>query len=273
MKNSKIPYEKRGKKAGIISGISIFVLGFLIFRSLNPIFLIVLLAISIGLGAIIRIMAQGLNLENTPTSTATVSNNIKTNTGDKYADSLLNQGKQFVQQIKYEKNHISDKVLLENLELLEEKCTQIYKVIYEQPEKANKIEKFMNYYLPTTIKMVQGYRDLTEKNINSKEVIDTKNRIKETIQAVAKSCDTLMEKLYRNDVLDLTTDIDVIEQMLKRDGLTENDLIKAKQQAINAIEIDHAVNEKETVASVPTMDGGIYTIDNEKVNVSSSQTN
>ena len=52
----------------------------------------------------------------------------------------------------------------------------------------------------------------------------------------------MLDKLYQDDVLDLTTDIDVLEQMLKRDGLTESDLDIAAAQAKRAAQIDAAAN-------------------------------
>ena len=59
---------------------------------------------------------------------------------------------------------------------------------------------------------------------------------------VIHGCQRLLENLYRDDVLDLTTDIDVLEQMLKRDGLTESDLERAAAQAREAARIDAEAN-------------------------------
>ncbi|MBE0600748.1 MAG: hypothetical protein IH607_03110 [Firmicutes bacterium] len=50
--------------------------------------------------------------------------------------------------------------------------------------------------------------------------------------------------MYQDDVLDITTDIDVLEQMLKRDGLTETELQMAADQARRAAEINLAIDQK-----------------------------
>ena len=92
--------------------------------------------------------------------------------------------------------------------------------MYDKPAKASQIRKFMDYYLPTTLKMVKGYRMLDERGVSGQEAQDVRRRIDDALGVVLTGCDKMLQNLYRDDVLDIGTDIDVLEQMLKRDGLT-----------------------------------------------------
>lgn len=96
----------------------------------------------------------------------------------------------------------------------------------------------MDYYLPTTLKMVKGYRVLGERNVAGEDAAAARRRIDDALGVVLKGCQKMLDNLYRDDVLDITTDIDVLEQMLRRDGLTESELEKAAAQAREAARID-----------------------------------
>jgi hypothetical protein len=106
----------------------------------------------------------------------------------------------------------------------------------------------MEYYLPTTLKIVAAYRIINERGIGGREIIDARQRIDDALGTVIKGCQTLLSKLYQDDVLDITTDIDVLEQMLKRDGLTETELQLAADQARRAAEINAAMDAQAQTA-------------------------
>lgn len=75
--------------------------------------------------------------------------------------------------------------------------------------------------------MVKGYRVLGERNVAGEDAAAARRRIDDALGVVLKGCQKMLDNLYRDDVLDITTDIDVLEQMLRRDGLTESELEKA----------------------------------------------
>ena len=195
------------------------------------------LALSAFVGVIIRIMAQGLDLS-TPEKTPESLQKVQGDTGDPDVDALLNKGREMIAAIREENDLIPDSALSAKLDQLENQCAEIFRVVYEKPHKAPQIRKFMEYYLPTTLKMVRGYRMLDERGVSGSEALHAKNRIDDALVVVLQGCGKMLDKLYQDDVLDLTTDIDVLEQMLKRDGLTESDLERAAAQAREAARID-----------------------------------
>lgn len=196
-------------------------------------------ALSFLAGAVVRVMAQGLDTtvnQKTPESLK----KMQGETGDPEVDALLDKGREMIAEIRRENDLIPDSGLSDKLDQLEDRCAEIFRTVYDKPGKASQIRKFMEYYLPTTLKMVKGYRMLDERGVSGAEAADAKNRIDDALAVVLQGCDKMLSKLYQDDVLDLTTDIDVLEQMLKRDGLTESDLEIAAEQARRASQIDRA---------------------------------
>ena len=170
-------------------------------------------------------------------------------TGNSEVDTLLDKGQKAIQQIRAENLLIPDELLTEKLNQLEILTGEIFRTVHDKPEKAPQIRKFMEYYLPTTLKIVTTYRILSERGVGGQDIIDARRRIDDALGTVVKGCQKLLSKLYQDDVLDITTDIDVLEQMLMRDGLTETELQLAANQAKRAAEINAAVDLKARAAA------------------------
>ena len=231
--------QPSGLGAGIIAFGAIFALFSVLFKPHSLIGYTFALGLSALAGAIIRIMAQGLDTsvnQKTPESLK----KMQGETGDPDVDALLEKGREMIAGIRAENDLIPDSTLSDQLDRLENQCAEIFRAVYDKPAKAPQIRKFMEYYLPTTLKMVRGYRMLDERGVTGAEAMQAKNRISDALEVVLQGCEKMLDKLYQDDVLDLTTDIDVLQQMLKRDGLTESDLDKAASQARKAAQIDAA---------------------------------
>ena len=241
MKKKTKQKQKSGMGAGILAFGAVFAAYSAIFKPHSIAAYALAFALSGFIGAIIRIMAQGLDTtqnQKTPESLKKVQGD----TGNPEVDELLEKGREMIAEIRRENDLIPDSSLSDKLDTLENKCAEIFRAVYDKPNKASQIRKFMDYYLPTTLKMVKGYRMLDERGITGQEAVYARNRIDDALLVVLQSCEKMLDKLYQDDVLDLTTDIDVLEQMLKRDGLTESDLDIAAAQAKRAAQIDAAAN-------------------------------
>ena len=81
----------------------------------------------------------------------------------------------------------------------------------------------MQYYLPMTIKVVTSYRDFENERVPSEQLEESKVEIKETLDKVQVAFVALREKLFREDVLDVSTDLDVLEAMMSQEGLIEDE--------------------------------------------------
>ncbi|HPS80653.1 MAG TPA: 5-bromo-4-chloroindolyl phosphate hydrolysis family protein [Candidatus Limiplasma sp.] len=250
-KQSNKPKKTKGLGSGIIAFGVMFAIYSVLFHpySLGRLLLGLILA---GLvGTIIRIMGSGLDLttHNKQDAEPESLQKVAQDTGNPEVDALLQKGREMIAQIREERKNIKDAGLVDKLVQLENQCGEIFRTVYDKPAKASQIRKFMDYYLPTTLKMVKAYRTLGERNLNGTESADARKRIDDAMGIVLKGCQKLLDNLYRDDVLDITTDIDVLEQMLKRDGLTESDLQRAAEQARQAAALDAQVARQPAQAT------------------------
>jgi len=241
MSKKKKSNQSSGLSAGIVAFGAVFALYSALFKPHSIGAFALAFALSGFVGAVIRIMAQGLDTsvnQKTPESLK----KMQGETGNPEVDALLEKGREMITEIRRENDLIPDSILSAKLDQLENQCAEIFRAVYDKPAKASQIRKFMEYYLPTTLKMVKGYRMLDERGVTGQEAMQAKNRISDALTVVLQGCEKMLDKLYQDDVLDLTTDIDVLEQMLKRDGLTESDLEAAAVQARRAAQIDAAAS-------------------------------
>ena len=216
----------KGLGAGILAFGGVFAAYSAIFHPHSIGSYLLALALSAFLGAIVRTMAQGLDL--TPkTKTPESLQKVQGDTGDPDVDALLEKGRGMIADIRAENEKIPDSGLSAKLDELENLCAEVFRAVYDKPAKAPQIRKFMDYYLPTTLKLVRGYRTLDERSVTGRQAQEARGRIDDALGVVLTACRHMLDNLYRDDVLDLTTDIDVLEQMLKRDGLTQSDLERA----------------------------------------------
>lgn len=240
---SKKPKKTKGVGAGIIAFGATFALYAVLFHAYTPGRILLGLILSGLIGTIVRIMGSGLDLttHNKQDAQTDSLQKVARDTGNPEVDAILSKGRDMIVQIREENKKISDAGLTDKLTKLENLCGEIFRAVYDKPAKASQIRKFMDYYLPTTLKMVRAYRTLGERNVYGSEAVSARRRIDDALGIVLSGCQKLLDNLYRDDVLDITTDIDVLEQMLKRDGLTESDLQRAAEQARQAAALDAQV--------------------------------
>ena len=149
-------------------------------------------------------------------------------TGDEVADSVIIKGQEMLKTIRSENAMIPDQTLSAQMDTLAEKCTQIFRTVSESPSKAPQVRKFMNYYLPTTLKMLANYRTMQQRGVSYQEMNQARDTAVRGMNMVLTACQKQIDNLHKENMLDISTDIDVMEQMLKRDGYTENEILGNK---------------------------------------------
>lgn len=155
-------------------------------------------------------------------------------TGDKLADQVILNGQEMLNTIRRENAAIPDAELTEQMNNLSIKCEQIFRTVSESPAKAPQVRKFMNYYLPTTLKMLANYRQMEQRGVSYGGMKEAREITVKGMNLVLTACQKLIDNLHRDNMLDISTDIDVLEQMLKRDGYTENEILETARTAAEA---------------------------------------
>ena len=90
------------------------------------------------------------------------------------------------------------------------------------PSDIPQIRKFMNYYLPTTIKLLNAYDRMSSQGIEGENLDKSMKNINEMLDAAIVAYKKRLDSLFANQALDIETDIDVMNTMLAREGLAGN---------------------------------------------------
>lgn len=175
---------------------------------------LLLAATALIAGRVAQIMGSGLD-----TSKQMAAMNDLPKTGNQQVDQIIERGRGILKQIVAENDKIPDPELSRQMDELESISNKIFRTVIEKPEKAPQIRRFMDYYLPTTLKMLQGYSLMDDRKISSREALNVKAKIESAMEVVIASFKKQLDTLYQDDILDISTDIDVLETMLKQDGL------------------------------------------------------
>lgn len=233
--------DRKKKNKGLKPGAIAFGAVALLYASIFPLYRIsdFLLcgALAFLVGKIIGVMGSGLDLTTHNKQDADKKPQGVEElplSGNENADAVIAKGQEMLHQIRAENDAIPDEVLSGQMDELERLCVQIFKTVAEKPQKATQIRKFMNYYLPTTLKMLASYRTMNERGVSVSDMTEARSTLIRGMGMVLTACQKQLDNLYKDTMLDVTTDIDVLEQMLKRDGFTQEELGRVTDSARTA---------------------------------------
>ncbi len=134
---------------------------------------------------------------------------------------ILDAGQTYVDKIKDCNTIIKDKVISEKLDRMENVVKMIFHEVDINPANADKLGMFMNYYLPTTEKLLETYIDLDEKKTGTKSIQKMKMDIGNSLDTINRSFEGILEQFYQEQELDVLSDISAMEIMMKQEGLQE----------------------------------------------------
>lgn len=116
-----------------------------------------------------------------------------------------------------DEEHMSDK--LYNLENI---MKRIFEHVGQHPEKAQDLRKFMNYYLPTTEKLLNAYVHLDAQPEVGDNIKDTKKQISDALDTINTAFEKLFDDLFEEQAWDIASDISVMQTMMSQDGLMQS---------------------------------------------------
>ena len=128
-----------------------------------------------------------------------------------------------LRDIRYANDRIADSVISAKIDRLEDLAGKIFRIVEEEPAKKAKASTFLNYYLPTTQKLLDSYADFEESGISGENVSQAKQRIASTMDDIVAGFEHQLDELYRTDAMDVDSDIRVMETMLRRDTASAAD--------------------------------------------------
>lgn len=129
-----------------------------------------------------------------------------------------------LRNIRRANDRIADPILSAKIDRLEEITAKIFKIVEEDPRKKDRIGTFLNYYLPTTQKLLDSYAEFESAGVEGENLRQAKERIENTMDSIVKGFEHQLDELYKADAMDVDSDIRVMEHMLRRDtGSAEED--------------------------------------------------
>ena len=122
-------------------------------------------------------------------------------------------------QIRKLNDDIKDYAVSERIYRIEEHTQNIFDYVTEHPEAMPQIRSFMNYYLPTTLKLLSSYSRIEQVGVAGENMKKSKENIERILDMLVVGFEQQVDKLFGNESMDISSEITVLEAMMKQDGL------------------------------------------------------
>lgn len=140
-------------------------------------------------------------------------------TGNEEIDKLIQERERALSEMRRLNDAIEDPAISARIDHLEDVTKKIIDQVVAEPKKLPQIRQFMNYYLPTTLKILNAYDRMASAGIAGENITATKKKVEGMMDTIVQAFDKQLDALYGEEALDISTDITVMEQLLRREGL------------------------------------------------------
>lgn len=144
-------------------------------------------------------------------------------TGDPEIDALMDQRDKALSEMRRLNDAIADETVSGHIDHMEETSRKIFAYVAEHPQKLPQIRRFLNYYLPTTLKLLNAYDRMGAAGVAGANIDGTMGKIETMLGTVAAAYDKQLDALFAGEALDISAEITVMEQMLRQEGLSGQD--------------------------------------------------
>ena len=145
-------------------------------------------------------------------------------TGNPELDKMLKDGRLAIAEMKRLDDNIADPGISADIVRLEQVSQKIFDEVKRDPKKLPQIRKFMDYYLPTTLKLLNAYDRMSGTGVSGENIDTTLAKVEGMMRTIVSAFEKQLDSLYGAEALDISTDITVLENMMAREGLTEQPL-------------------------------------------------
>ncbi len=137
---------------------------------------------------------------------------------------IVKAGDDYVRKIREANDVIPGEEISAKISRMEMLVDRIFDRVEENPDSVDDIRKLMEYYLPTTIKLLEAYEELDAQPIQGENILSSKREIEKTLDTLNIAFEKLLDDLFQDTAWDVSTDISVLNTMLAQEGLTEDGL-------------------------------------------------
>lgn len=139
---------------------------------------------------------------------------------------IVQAGDEYVRRIKAANDAIPGEVISAKISRMELLVDRIFDRVEQNPDSVNDMRRMMDYYLPTTMKLLEAYEELDAQPVQGENIISSKKEIEDTIDTLNVAFEKLLDSLFQDTAWDVSSDISVLHTMLAQEGLTEDGLKK-----------------------------------------------
>ena len=143
---------------------------------------------------------------------------------------VLDRGSAFIAQIRKCNDDIPGAAVSEKIDRIEQVVRRIFDRVKSHPEVIPDLKKMMDYYLPMTVKLLNAYADMDAQPVQGENIVSSKREIEATLDTLNAAFEKLLDELFQDTALEISSDISVLNAMLAREGLTEDELTKMRKQ-------------------------------------------
>ena len=140
-------------------------------------------------------------------------------TGNPELDQMVKDGQLAISEMKRLDDSIEDETISNHIRQLEAVSQKIFDQVRAEPAKLPQIRKFMDYYLPTTLKLLNAYDRMDAAGVSGENISGTKEKVENMMGTIVSAFEKQLDSLFGSDALDISTDISVLESMLVQEGL------------------------------------------------------
>ena len=162
-------------------------------------------------------------------------------TGNPELDKMISDGELAIREMKRLDENIADPGISADIVRLEQVSAKIFEEVKAHPEKLPQIRRFLDYYLPTTLKLLNAYDRMSGTGVSGENIDTTLAKVEGMMRTITAAFEKQLDSLYGAEALDISTDITVLENMMAREGLTEDPLkaeTKKTEEDGNGIQLE-----------------------------------
>ena len=162
-------------------------------------------------------------------------------TGNAELDKMIRDGALAIGEMKRLDENIADPGISADIVRLEQVSAKIFDEVKAHPEKLPQIRRFLDYYLPTTLKLLNAYDRMSGTGVSGENIDTTLAKVEGMMRTIVAAFEKQLDSLYGAEALDISTDITVLENMMAREGLTEDPLkaeTKKTEEDGNGIQLE-----------------------------------
>lgn len=153
-------------------------------------------------------------------------------TGNPELDKMIDDGKKAIAEMKRLDASIEDAAISAQIVRLQELSGKIFAQVEQNPEKLPQIRKFMNYYLPTTLKILNAYDRMGGQGVAGENIRSTMQKVEGMMDTIIHAFEKQLDNLFGAEAMDISTDMVVLENMMAREGLSDDPLHRAASPAV-----------------------------------------